>query len=235
MTRGTRGPVAFAALALGVAAVCARLGVWQLDRLDERRGRNAVIAARRAGAPVVLASPLPSGDSVWQRRVRAAGVFDYERERLWPGRSFDGAPGVALLTPLRLPDGSAVLVDRGWVPSADARGVDRAATREADSAAVAGLALRAPRARGDADPALLADSFPYPLAGFVVQWVPGRTAYGAARLPVRRWPVPRLEDGPHLSYAIQWFAFAAIAVGGAVAVLRQRGRASFAARANVLD
>jgi cytochrome oxidase assembly protein ShyY1 len=135
---------------------------------------------------------------------------------------------VAVLTPLRLADGSAVFVDRGWVPSPDARAIDPTRTREADTATVTGLGVRAPRAPGDVDPVALADSLPYPLAAFVIQWLPAGDGFSDSPLPVRRWPAAELDDGPHLSYAIQWFAFAAIALGGMVAVVRQarepRGR-----------
>jgi surfeit locus 1 family protein len=148
-------------------------------------------------------------------------VSDYDRERVWLGRTFDGAPGVAIVTPIRLADGSAVLVDRGFAPSPDARRVDLAATREGDTLTVSGLALRAPRGRGDADPRALADSFPYALAPVVVQWLPDGGAFSGSRIPLRRWPAAPLNDGPHRSYAIQWFAFAAVALGGAVAVLRR--------------
>jgi surfeit locus 1 family protein len=209
-------------LSLVVAGICIRLGVWQLDRLTERRRVNAGLAARRAIPPVVIVAAGTLADSFGQRRVVVRGAPDYERERVWSGRTFDGTPGVAIVTPIRLGDGSAVLVDRGWVPSPDARTVDLAATREGDTLQVVGLALRGPRARGDADPAALADSFPYPLASLVVQWLPDAAAWSTSRLPVRRWPAPRLDDGPHRAYAFQWFAFAAIAVGGTVALLRKR-------------
>jgi len=46
---------------------------------------------------------------------------------------------VALITPLRLHDGSAVLVDRGWVPSPDAFHVDHRLYREPDTALVTGV------------------------------------------------------------------------------------------------
>jgi surfeit locus 1 family protein len=154
------------------------------------------------------------------------GAADYARERVGPGRTFDGTPGVAVLTPVRLADGSAVLVDRGWVPSPDARTADLAATREGDTLRVPGLAVRGPRARSDADPAALADSFPYPLAPLIVQWLPDGGAWSRSRLPVRRWPAPALDDGPHHAYAIQWFSFAAIALVGAVALLWKRSARS---------
>ena len=216
------GRLSLAVLSLVVAGICVRLGVWQLDRLAERRRGNAALTASRAVAPVVVGTAGALADSLAQRRVVVRGVPDYGRERVWSGRTFDGTPGVAIITPVRLADGSAVLVDRGWLPSPDARTVDRAAAREGDTLELVGLALRGPRARGDADPAALADSFPYPLGSLVVQWLPDGGAWSASALPVRRWPAPPNDDGPHLSYAVQWFAFAAIAIGGAVAVLRKR-------------
>ena len=100
-------------LSLVVAGVCVRLGVWQLDRLKERRRVNATLTASRAVAPVVVVAAGALADSLAQRRVVVRGAPDYDRERVWSGRTFDGTPGVALITPVRLADGSAVLVDRG--------------------------------------------------------------------------------------------------------------------------
>ncbi len=205
------------------AAGCARLGVWQLDRLRQRREQNAVLLAARALPPFILTGAVPI-DSVRERRVSARGTYDYGHERLWRPRSYEGVPGVDLVTPLRLADGSAVLVDRGWAPSPDAYHVDQPAYREADSATVLGLAMRAPRTRGDVDPAALRDSVSYPLLPFVIQQVPSSTAPDRPLEPgLIRWPMPELSNGPHLSYAIQWFSFALIIVAGSLALARQRG------------
>lgn len=212
-----------AGAALVAAALCSGLGGWQLHRLGERRARNAAIAARRAAPPLALRGGVPA-DSVEHRRVLATGVLDYPRQRVWPGRTHQGVPGVTILTPLRLADGTAVFVDRGWVPSPDGQHVDLARTREHDTVTVVGLARRAPRAPGDVDPRALGDSLPYAVAPFVVQWLPAGEGFSDSPMPVRRWPAVALDDGPHLSYAIQWFAFAAIALGGMVAVLRQARR-----------
>jgi surfeit locus 1 family protein len=196
-------------VAVLVAAVCVRLGIWQLDRLAQRKARNAGLAARLA-LPVLEAGSGLSGDSAQFRRVTARGRYDFGAEKTWPGRSFEGTPGVALVTPLRLPDGSAVLVDRGWVPSPDAFHVDHSAYRESDSAVVAGIARRLPRGRGDVDS-----------AGFLPFVIELQTPETGG-LP-RRWPAPTLDNGPHLSYAIQWFSFALIALVGTAAMIR-RGR-----------
>jgi surfeit locus 1 family protein len=214
--RLARRDVIAAVGALAVATVCVRLGVWQLDRLGQRRARNAVVAARLA-LPPLLVGRATSPDSARQRRLIARGVYDFARERVWPGRSFDGTPGVALVTPLRLADGSAVLVDRGWVPSPDAYHVDQALYREPDTIAVEGLGFIAARGRGDVDPTALRESVPYALVPLVLQ----QTGTAASRGLPRRWPAPTLDDGPHLSYAIQWFSFALIIVLGTVALLRK--------------
>jgi len=55
---------------------------------------------------------------------------------------------------------------------------------------------------------------------FVIQQLQPEPARG---LP-RRWPAPALDDGPHLSYAIQWFSFAIIVLAGTAALLRRPGR-----------
>lgn len=109
--------LAGAVFALAVAALFVRLGFWQLARLRERRAQNAIIASRRALPPVELPMHRLQADALRDRRAHAAGRYDYAHERVWTGRTYEGAPGVALLTPLRLSDGSAVYVDRGFVSS----------------------------------------------------------------------------------------------------------------------
>ena len=210
--------------ALLVAAACVRLGVWQVDRLRQRRSRNAQVLAHRSRPPLLVTGAL-SADSARDRRLSARGVYDYTHERLWRARSYEGVPGVDLVTPLRLPDGTAVLVDRGWAPSPDAYHVDQGAYREGDSADVLGIGMTAPRARGDVDPKALQDSLPYHLLPFVIQQLPPSTNLHPPPQPALvRWPAPELSDGPHLSYAIQWFSFAVIIVVGSFALTRKRAK-----------
>ncbi len=101
--------------------------------------------------------------------------------------------------------------------------IDHARFHEGDSAAVRGLALPLPRGRGDVDPARLRDSLPYAVLPIVVQL--DETAAGAPA-GMARWRTPALDNGPHLSYAIQWFSFAVIAVVGTVALFRKTATTS---------
>jgi surfeit locus 1 family protein len=207
-----RRDLKLAVLALLVAAVCVGMGIWQIKRLKQRRAANALLAARWALPPLAVRDRSVSADSARQRRVTARGVYDFSAEQTWPGRSYQGTPGVALITPLRLPDGSAVLVDRGWVPSPDAYHVDQMRYREPDTVTVAGLALIPPRGRGDVS---TRGYLP-----FIIQLeTPGPPPERG--LP-RRWPEPVLDEGSHLSYIIQWFSFAMISLVGTAALLRSR-------------
>ena len=223
-------------LALAVAAACVRLGFWQLARLHQRLARNARTRAGWALPPLELGGKTPL-DSVRNRRVHVRGVYDFGHERLWRPHMLEEAPGVDLVTPLKLADGVAVLVDRGWVASADAFHVDERAYREPEAADVVGLALLAPRTRGDVDPARLKDSLPYPLLPFVVQQLPdcatvapssscasAASAAPSSRSLPRRLPPPELTNGPHLSYVIQWFSFAVIILVGSLALFRKPAR-----------
>src|SRR5690606_30480348 len=137
----TRAGVAGTVLALAVALVCARLGIWQLDRLEQRRQLNAVMEERLAGATIALADVPRDTTGLLYRTVESEGRYDVARSIVLRGRAHEGMPGVHVLTPLRLPDGSAVLVNRGWVPSADAATVDLDALPPPASGRVTGLAL----------------------------------------------------------------------------------------------
>ena len=226
-------------LALAAAGVFARLGLWQLDRLRERRAQNEVVGERLEAPPGRIAEML--GDTAFTRwrRARATGRFDFGAELIVGGRSRQGSPGVHILTPLRLAPDSVVLVNRGWVYAPDGATADLARWREPDSATVSGyvepLPARAANARsrgGDAasrtiwsvDLESVAPKLPYPVLPIVL--VREDTTSAAARPAAQRdagidtsrpapLPPPALGEGSHRSYAIQWFAFAAIALVGA--------------------
>ena len=110
-------------LVVGAAAAlgCARLGVWQLSRLHERQALNAAIQSQRARSPLTVTETLLRDDldALVQRRVTAAGTFDFERQVVVWLRPLNGVPGVHVVTPLMVDDSLAVLVERAWLPSPD--------------------------------------------------------------------------------------------------------------------
>lgn len=223
-------PYVLLGAALVTAVVCVRLGLWQLRRLDERRALNATRVARLALPPLEVDGRRGLDAALTDRRAVAEGRFDFARELVLVGRSFRGVPGVRLVTPLRLVDGSALLVERGWVPSPDGRSIDVASYREPEQARVTGVLLDGsatdeppvpvdsawPHYMRRASPAALRRAYPYPLLALVLR----RTAPpDVAPHGLRLVPLPQLSSGPHLSYAIQWFAFATIAIVGSVTLV----------------
>jgi surfeit locus 1 family protein len=223
-----------------VIALCIRLGFWQLDRLRERRALNARVAARLDAPPVPDAGALADTTGLVYRVITARGSYDNARSIVLPGRSHRGSPGVHVLSPLRLAGRSdAVLVNRGWLPSADATTVPLEEFARFDTIDVRGIILPFPGAAQSlapsnrvanvdtgfrrtwfsVDAAALRAQYPYPLLPATVQELP---ASGTDRYPVRLEP-PALDEGPHLGYAVQWFSFALIGtVGWLALVLRQR-------------
>jgi len=219
-----------------VAAVCVRLGFWQLDRREQKGDANDALAARMEAEPITLDAAPSDTAGLRYRRVVAAGEWDGERSIVLPGRAYRGSPGGHVLTPLRIADGSAVLVVRGWAPAADGATVPLDALAASGRDSVAGILDRftdqsetlAPRADRDVDAFrrvwyaidqdALRGQFPYPLADVTVRQArrPGDPDYPIALEP------PILDAGPHLGYAIQWFSFAAIALIGWVAMLLRR-------------
>jgi surfeit locus 1 family protein len=231
----TRSGVLAALGILVVVAVCVRLGIWQLDRRDQRLARNAAIAERMAAPSTELgAAPLDTA-GLLHRAVSARGVYDHDRSLVLGGRSHRGVPGVHVLTPLHLEAG-AILVNRGWVPAPDAATVDLAAVHRPATTRVAGVLVPFPEVPptepGDTfrtrwfrlDGGAIRAQYPYPVAPVYLQQIgPGEATadYGLQPLPL---DPPALDAGPHLSYAVQWFSFAAIfLVGGIALAVRRTG------------
>jgi surfeit locus 1 family protein len=221
----------FLALLL-VAAVFVRLGFWQLSRLQERRAANRAAVAARAEPPRRLGTGADwTAEELNERWVEASGKFDHEHEVVIRGQAFQGTPGVWVVTPLMLAAGdSAVLVLRGFVPAADAVRADVDSLREPGTVRVRGLATSIPSGGGHPlahagrttwarlDLTALREWLPYPVLAVLVRQAPDSAL---PRSP-RRLEPPDLSEGPHLSYAVQWFAFAAMTVGFGVLIVRRR-------------
>jgi len=157
-------------------------------------------------------------------RVVATGTYDLEHQFVLRGRAFDGAPGVEIATPLRMRGSdTALIILRGFVPSDDATSLDRSAIAEPGTRTIHGVAFLMgevgipvvrhgdttwDRLPGRGMPTLL----PYPVSPYAV-WQEKES--GMTGFPIRLG-APALSEGPHLSYAIQWFAFALIFGGGGI-------------------
>jgi surfeit locus 1 family protein len=162
------------------------------------------------------------------------GRYDVGREVVLIGRTLGETDGSNLLTPLRLAEGTAVVVDRGWVPySVQSPGSAEAAPPDGD-VALTGVLLPAESSEvpaPGASPSVQVASIdihrlqaqvPYRLAP-VYLWLTDQSPRQAKALP-RLVPLPALSEGPHLSYAIQWFTFATIGVIGYPMLLRREIR-----------
>ncbi len=108
-------------IALAAFCVLVGLGYWQLQRLRSKTALTDRIAERVAAQPIGLPPALALSDpaamlALDYRRVRLTGTFRHDKELHWHRPSKDGQAGYRVVTPLERPDGSFVLVSRGWVP-----------------------------------------------------------------------------------------------------------------------
>lgn len=228
-------------LVLAGGALCVRLGIWQLDRLEQRRAFNAHVEAMWAAEPLDLTGQSEENLAGMEyRAVTVSGMYDFENQVALRNRYFRDQYGYHLLTPLLLDDGSAVLVDRGWIP---AEGNDSPAGwrryDEPGRVTLRGqirLGQTKPDLGGVPDPTLapgqsrlefwnivnlerISGQLSYPLLDVFVQ--PDVDPADAVP-PVPYQPEIELTEGPHLGYAGQWFIFASILVLGYPFYLRKQ-------------
>ncbi len=222
------------AVALLFAALFVRLGLWQIERLRERQAYNAPIESRLTQEPVPVAALPVDLEEKRHRRAMVTGEYDYEHEIVLTLRSRQGSPGVNLLTPVRVAGSdTAVLINRGWIYAPDGVSADPGPWREASPRDAIGFVRiletgdsAGARSAGRPDAirrphlATVAAMLPYPVAPYyVVLTSPGSNPDSTPP----RVPPPALDEGSHRGYAVQWFTFALIAVGG-TAILIIRGR-----------
>ena len=226
-------------LVLAGTALCVRLGIWQLDRLDQRRAFNSQVETMRAMPLLDLNSELPDdlAGMEW-RAVQVTGEYDFENQVALRNQYYGDQYGYHLLTPL-LFKGTAVLVDRGFIPAeSNSTPADWRKYDEPDTVTVKGqirLGQTKPAFGGVADAlpkngarleiwnntdiTRIADQLPYPILPVFVQ--PDMDE-NDTEPPIPYQPVVELTEGSHFGYALQWFTFATILFVGYPFFLRKQ-------------
>jgi surfeit locus 1 family protein len=233
---------------VAVTLLCAlfvTLGAWQLARLGQRRTANARIVARMEEPALALDGAALDAEAADLRRAVVRGTYDFSQEIVLRNRTYNEIPGVHSLVPLRIAGSdTAVLVDRGWIPyklstpelrarfhdaagEVAVRGVLRRSVARTSSLSPADPPLGPALPRLDAwhrvDLPRMGEQMPYPLLSLFLEEEPAESAGAVRRFP-RADPDIELSEGPHLGYAVQWFAFAGIALAGYALLFVQRGQ-----------
>ena len=221
------------------AILCIRLGIWQLDRLAQRRAFNVQVEAMRSLPALDLNQE--DSDSVMEmewRAVHVSGLYDFENQIAIRNQYYGDQYGYHLMTPLRF-HGQAVLVDRGWIPadvnssSSDWHKYDEAG--EVNPLGQIRLGQAKPPLGGvedvipengarleiwnNADVARIAGQLPYPVLPIYIQ--PDANVEDTEP-PIPFQPEIELTEGPHFGYALQWFTFATILFVGYPFFLRKQ-------------
>jgi surfeit locus 1 family protein len=211
-----------------------RLGIWQLDRNTTRQASISHIQAAQAMPVLDLAQhPLPPDlETMEYRQVNARGSYDFDHQialrNQVRSRMSGTDPGYALVTPLILPGGEAVLVERGWIPLDYNTPESWRQFDEPGTIHLTGI-LRLSLEKGElgrilVDPTLtpgqtrldfwnfinlprLQEQMPYAILKVYIQQAPGENLED---LPYRLMEAPNLDPGAHVGFAIQWFFYAGL-------------------------
>jgi len=217
-------------LSLVAIAIFILLGFWQLARLDQRRAYNVELTERLDAAPLALTGvEAPVAASLQYRMSIARGSYDFAHEQAKVNQFWEGRLGIHLLTPLVISGSNeAIVVDRGWIPEADAAPDRWAKYAVTSPVEVTGL-IRLSEANGTTakfpteprtwfriDPVQMQSDMGHPLLPF---WLQPKPQAAQTAPPFQTAFEPDLSEGPHMGYAITWFGLAVMTVIGYVSLV----------------
>lgn len=206
--------IVFHVVCVIVSATMAILGVAQVLHLQDRTERNDALSAA-SHAPIAPLSDLlgrPPAD-VEYRRVEASGTYLLTPTFTVSGAHQDDTDGSEVLAVLRLEDGTSVVVDRGFV--ADGLSVPTAPTGDVHLT----CRLRRGSVGGPVDLEAISATLGEDVAPMYVELLASNPDEPDTVRPI---PFPDLSSGPHLRYALQWFAFSGCVLLGWWVVVRRR-------------
>ncbi len=200
------------------------LGLWQLDRAEQKAELAETLKARAEQAPLPLAGLVDDADEIHYRPITASGSYDKAGQFYIEGRRQGGKTGFHVITPLRQTGSDALLlVDRGWIPTlrdgspseAPVPAGDLTISGEAEVPSPPALVLHgsndAALGWGNRWPYLTVDLFAATTDSPVQPVVLLLDAHEANGF-VRKWKRPMPNPAMHQGYAVQWFGFALIAL-----------------------
>ena len=232
-------------LVLAAMGITIRLGIWQIDRYHRNKAFADHLTAMQTASTLILSGRAqPAGlTGMEYRPVQAAGTFDFDhqiavRNQIWV-QSWGNDIGYILVTPLVFPDGTAVLVDRGWIPLEENTPASWRQFNQDGVVTINGIIRlpAIPEMGGETDPPLAAGEIsmdfwnliniprlqkqvPYPLLPVYIEQAPDPADTG---LPYRVLPTPNVTAaGTNVGYATMWFAFTALLFGGYPLYLRKQ-------------
>ncbi len=199
------------------------LGIWQLDRAEQKRNLAAAQAAQSQLPALSLNNAIPKVESLSFRHVSAEGNYLFAKSILIENRKHLGKTGFHVITPLQLAGSNeVVLVNRGWIPKDQYQGLESITSPDSRVSIQGKVHIPKPPAIEMGQPDLTSREIPHwpyltlenynawsglTIAPFAILQS-GKNNQGF----VRNWPATTFSDGMHIGYAIQWFAFALIAV-----------------------
>lgn len=230
----TRRWLGFTAVVVGAIVAFGLLSAWQWDRADDRRSERVTLQSALDTVPAPIESiDLSAGPDPGDvfRSVTTRGTYLADDQVVVRKRPLDTRNGFWLMTPMQTDAGPVVWVNRGWLPA----GVDALSTPDlpappAGEVVVTGY-LRA------FDPADPGDNDGLPagqIAGPAIELLPAMTATLPAFIQLAEsdpqqdglvvLPLPTVDEGRNISYAIQWLLFAIVAVAGWFFFLRREAK-----------
>jgi cytochrome oxidase assembly protein ShyY1 len=209
-----------------LAYACLLLGRWQWHRLEGKKAANAIIRANQTSAPTpvdqVLRPGVDPADSEQYKVVSATGTYDAAKSVIVRYQTRDGNAGVDVVVPLITASGTALLVDRGWLATANQGLTDPSQVpapppgrvtltgwvRQDAGGSSAQVVNASTRAVSSAE---IGPAIGLPVYGGFVQLL---TETPQAATPLTPADPPDLSNGPHFFYALQWWFFGILALFG---------------------
>ncbi len=236
-------------LVIGGIALSIRLGFWQISRYNTNKGFEDHLTAMESASTLLISGVGGSEEllNMEYRPVQASGTYDYSRQvavrnQFWM-QPWGQDIGFILLTPLLLPDGSAVIVDRGWIPLANNTTASWRQFEDTPGPAVANGIIRlttVPEVGGVPNPTLapgedhldfwnyvdlpaLQKQYPYPILPFYIELAPDPSFTG---MPYRALPQLNLSGSDtNAGYAGMWFIFSLLLFCGYPVYLKKQTQA----------
>ena len=208
---------------VAIVALTIALGNWQRHRADEKSAAATLASAAGLEAPLDLADASSEADAVLYRIVRGSGEYDAARTMLIDNKVHGGRSGYEVVTPLRIASGHRyVLVNRGWVAGGPTRERLPSVLTPIGPVEIVGRATIPPKrylelttdtgagtVRQNLDIDRFAAASGLDLLPFVVEQAdPVAPPDGL----LRNWPKPDFGIERHLSYMVQWYSLAALAI-----------------------